>query len=318
MEKTQNPESGAGYLERTYQRSLCLLYLKAVRDVLGESVEVTIFNSLSRGLYTEIETERPPTDVQLRRIEARMRSYVEADAPITRKEFGRMALLGYLRQGGGASPERIALLENAPDLHYVAVCELDGYENIFYGPLFPSAGPLRLFELLRYMDGVMLRYPHPSDPSRLPDMLEDYKLYSAFREGWTIAELCGLRFVGDLNREIEAGNAQEVIALSERLHRAKTGLIAKRVVARKRRVVLIAGPSSSGKTTFAKRLAARLGELGQAPLYLGTDDYFLERAQSPVGRAGVATWETSENREEVVWPKPPPVSQSRLPARDLP
>lgn len=280
------------FADRTYQRSLTLVYLRAVQEVLGEDVDVTIFNSLSRGLYTEIDTSLPVSDVQIKRIEARMRRYIEEDTPIMQTILGREDLLEYLGADERITPERVELFQNAPDVHFVAVYEFDGYSNFFYGPMTPSAGYLTMFELVRYADGILLRYPYPADPSVLPDMLDDFKLYDAFREGWTIADLCGLRFVGDLNNEIEHGSAGEVIALSERFHRARIERFAERVHARRKRIILIAGPSSSGKTTFAKRFAAKLAALGTDPLYLGTDDYFVERDESPIGPDGEPDFES--------------------------
>jgi uridine kinase len=280
------------FADRTYQRSLTLIYLRSVREVLGEDANVTIFNSLSRGLYTEIDTDIPLSDVQIRRIEARMKRYAEEDLPITQTVFGREDLIEYLSRDERISPDRLELFKSAPDVHFIAVYEFDGYSNFFYGPMTPSSGYLNCFGLVRYDDGIMLRYPYPADPTGLPEMLEDFKLYGAFREGWTIADLCGIRFVGDLNNEISQGRANEVISLSERFHRARIDRFAEHVHARGKRIILIAGPSSSGKTTFAKRFAAKLAALGTDPLYLGTDDYFVERSESPLGPDGEPDFES--------------------------
>jgi uridine kinase len=262
-----------------------------VQEVLGETADVIIYNSLSRGLYTEIDTDQPLSDVQIRRIEARMRRYVAEDTPIHQTITGRDKVLEYLENDDLITPEKLELFRSAPDVHYCAVYEFDGYANFFYGQMVPSAGYLTCFELVRYADGIMLRYPYPADPARLLDMLDDYKLYDAFKEGWTIADLCGLRFVGDLNKEILQGRADEVIALGERFHRARIDRYAAHVHAKKKRVILIAGPSSSGKTTFAKRFAAKLRDFGGEPLYLGTDDYFVERGDSPIGPDGEPDYE---------------------------
>jgi len=285
-----NTDIGTNYAERSYQRSLYLVYLKAVKDVLGAGAEVTLFNSLNRGLYTEIDSEEPAGVREIDRIKDRMRWYIDADLPIHCRVLEKEALQSYLKKNR-KSVESIELLSGAHGLHGVAVYEFEGYSNFFYGSLMESTGGLRLFDLVPYMDGLLLRYPHPSKPDRLQEMPGDYKLYASFREGWTLAELCGLRFVGDLNREIEQGHAGEIIALSERLHRAKTRVIAEKINDKQRRVVLIAGPSSSGKTTFAKRLIAQLAEIGPEPLYLGTDDYFINRADMHPGPDGKLDFE---------------------------
>jgi uridine kinase len=168
---------GPGYIgaeARVYQRTLTFVYLKAVRDVVG--ARTTVFNSLTSGLYTEIDSDGPVTDEQIRLIEGKMREYVRADAPIARRDASREEVLGLLESEGEGSREHLALLKYATDVRNIAVYELDGYHNFFFGDLFRSAGPLLLFRITRYRDGVLLRYPHPATPGRLPDMPADDKL----------------------------------------------------------------------------------------------------------------------------------------------
>jgi uridine kinase len=276
--------------DRVYQRTLTFVYLKAVRDVTG--ARTTIFNSLSRGLYTEINADEPVTDEQIAEIRARMQHYIDSDTPISRASVGREELLKFLEREGMGTPERLALFRYATDVHHVAVYNIGDYRNFFLGFLLPSAGRLKIFDITRYKNGVLLRYPHPTDPSCLPPMLDDFKLYDAFKEGWKTAQILGLRFVGDLNEEIKKGAEREIISLSERLHSVQVEQIADRIREKKKRVILLAGPSSSGKTTTAKHIAARLGELGERPLYLGTDDYFVEREQTPIDENGELNFES--------------------------
>ncbi|MDR3226028.1 MAG: nucleoside kinase [Clostridiales Family XIII bacterium] len=277
----------AGYSEtsdRVYQRTLTFVYLKAVRDVLG--VRTTIFNSLTKGLYTELDAGDPVTDAQIEQIEAKMREYVRADAPIGCRIVTRQDVLDLLEKETKGSREHLALLKYATDVHYIAVYELDGYHNFFFGRMLPSAGPLTLFGLARYGDGVLLRYPHPSAPDRLPDVPGDDKLYKAFEQGWDIARGLGLRYAGDLDEEVEQGLAEDIIRLSERMHAAQIEDVSEQILSRKKRVILLAGPSSSGKTTTAKHFINALAAHGPAPLYLGTDDYFVERDESPLDENG--------------------------------
>jgi uridine kinase len=278
---------GTEYTEtasRVYQRTLTLVYLKAVRDVVG--ARTTVFNSLTAGLYTEIDSEKPVTDEQIRLIEDRMREYVRADAPISCRNVSRQEVLDLLESENKGSREHLALLKYATDVHRLVVYELDGYRNFFIGGMFESAGPLRLFGLARYGNGTLLRYPHPSAPGRLQEMPGDDKLYNAFEQGWSIARGLGLRYAGDLNEEIEQELEGDVIRLSERMHDAQIGDISEQILSRKKRIVLLAGPSSSGKTTTAKRFIGELAKQGPAPLYLGTDDYFVEREDSPLDENG--------------------------------
>lgn len=279
--------------DRMYQRSLCLLYLTAIRDVLGE-VGTDIRNSLNRGLYSEIHSDSPVTDGQISAIERRMRELVKRDEPILRTVMNRKSVIEWLKTLGSAGMEKADLLEQSPEVHYIAVYELTGYRNYFYGQLAPSTGYLKYFELHRYMDGVLLRYPHPSKPDALPRFVNDNKLYEAFDEGWDIARLFGLSFAGDINQEIADGKMAEIITIAERLHRAKIEQMAKMIKESGKRIVLIAGPSSSGKTTFARRLSAALEGIGVSTFYLGTDDYFLDRELTPLDADGSPNYEGLE------------------------
>ncbi|MDR0518637.1 MAG: nucleoside kinase [Clostridiales Family XIII bacterium] len=282
-------DGGAEPPERIYQRTLTFVYLKAVRDVVG--ARVTVFNSLTSGLYTEIDSENPVTAEQIHLIEEKMREYVKSDTPIQCKISNRRDVLKLLEKETKGSREHLALLKYATDVHYIAVYEIGGYHNFFFGQMLGSAGGLNLFGLAPYGGGVLLRYPHPSAPDRLPVVPPNDKLYKAFEHGWSIARGLGLRYAGDLDEEIEQGLADEIIRLSERMHAAQIEDIAEQVLSRKKRVVLLAGPSSSGKTTTAKRLIEKISQHGHAPLYLGTDDYFVEREHSPLDENGEPDFE---------------------------
>jgi uridine kinase len=265
------------------------VYLKAVRDVVG--ARTTVFNSLTAGLYTEIDSEKPVTDAQIRLIEGRMREYVDADAPISCRNVSRQEVLGLLGSGSKGSREQLALLKYATDVHSIAVYELDGYRNFFFGEMYGSAGSLRLFALSRYGNGVLLRYPHPAAPGKVPAAPKSDKLYAAFEKGWSIARGLGLRYAGDLNEEIEQGLEGDIIRLSDRMHSAEIEGIAEQILSSGKRVILLAGPSSSGKTTTAKRFIAELAKQCPEPLYLGTDDYFVERKDSPRDENGEYDYE---------------------------
>jgi uridine kinase len=278
----------ANAADRMYQRSLCLTYLKAIYDVLGD-VDTDIYNSLNRGLYTEINTKTPVTDEEIARIGARMRELVDEDLPIHRTIFNKDKLLRCFKERG--LDEKLELLRYAPDIHYLAVYELAGYQNHFYGQMVPSTGYLQFFELLRYEEGIILRYPHPAFPDTLPPYVNDRNLYGAFEEGRQIGKLFDLSFAGDLNREIQKGKSKELIMIAERLHSAKIHQIADMITEMKKRIILIAGPSSSGKTSFSKRLIAELNGRDIDPLYLGTDDYFVERVDSPTDEHGEHDYE---------------------------
>ncbi|MBR3785724.1 MAG: nucleoside kinase [Firmicutes bacterium] len=271
-----------------YQYSLTLLYIKAVRDCLGP-VRVEVQNSLNKGLYTEIKTKENITEAQVRQIEERMRELVAADLPFVKERVSREDAVSILQQAG--LEEKHRLLEHAEDIETVDFYTLDDYRDSFFSAMVPSTGYLQHFELKKYRRGVLLRFPHPSEPDRIPDYEDEVKLYQAFSEQTRWDQLLGVNYVADLNEKIESGAYKELIQLSEALHEKKISDIADQIKQERKRIVLIAGPSSSGKTTFAQRLCIQLKVNGLEPLYLGTDDYFVEREETPLDQHGEPDYE---------------------------
>lgn len=271
-----------------YQHSLSLIYLKAVMDVLGD-LSVEIENSLNKGLYTEIKTPEPITEEQIAAVEQRMHELVKADLPIVREVYSRQEAIEIW--GSYNYPEKSRLLEHAEDVETAKFYTLEGYRNFFYGLMTPSTGYVEHFELRKYRRGVLLRFPHPSHPDRIPDFEDDKKLYGAFGEANKWQHLLDILYLEDLNEKIRHGEAKDLILLSEALHEKKIAEIADRITKEKRRIILIAGPSSSGKTTFARRLCVQLRVNGLQPLYMGTDDYFVERCDTPLGEDGKPNYE---------------------------
>ncbi len=271
-----------------YQHSLSLIYLKAVMDVLGD-LSVEIENSLNKGLYTEIKTPEPITEEQIAAVEQRMHELVKADLPIVREVYSRQEAIEIW--GSYNYPEKSRLLEHAEDVETAKFYTLEGYRNFFYGLMTPSTCYVEHFELRKYRRGVLLRFPHPSHPDRIPAFEDDKKLYGAFGEANKWQHLLDILYLEDLNEKIRHGEAKDLILLSEALHEKKIAEIADRITKEKRRIILIAGPSSSGKTTFARRLCVQLRVNGLQPLYMGTDDYFVERCDTPLGEDGKPNYE---------------------------
>ncbi len=263
------------YANMSYQASLTLLYLKAVREELGPKARVTIANSLSKGLFTQIRISSVTDDIAVR-IEKRMRDYVEQNLPVTEKRITAAEAMEFLQKDG--SEHEKALFRTASELTEANLCEMDGEECIFYVHTLPSAGYMDLFNIRRYRNGMLLRFPHPSDPSVVPEYEEQRMLYETFSEELHWEQLMGCTFVSDLNQKVLKNDFRELVMLSEALHEKKVAEIAQMIHDQKKRIILIAGPSSSGKTSFAKRLCIQLRVIGLRPLYLGTDDYFLDRA----------------------------------------
>lgn len=272
------------YGNMAYQASLTLLYLKAISDVLGPDVKTTIANSLSRGLFTRIHTSGL-TDEVAEAIQKRMEELVEEDMPIKEKVTTREETLEYLEKSQKNTDE-YKLFATATDLDYAFLATIDDTSSLFYVHTVPSAKYLKLFEVRRYRNGMLLRFPHTSNVDIVPEYVEQKKMYEAFSEETHWENLMGVTTVGELNEKVLSDELKELIMLSEALHEKKIAEIAEEIKNAGKRIILIAGPSSSGKTTFAKRLIIQLRVAGLKPLYLGTDDYFIDRENMPVDEEG--------------------------------
>ena len=271
-----------------YQNSLCLIYLKAIDDVLGK-VDVDIENAINKGLYTEIKCSTPVTAKDIKKIENRMRQLVKADIPFIREKLTKEEAEALFTETG--CPEKAELLCENQHLRKIPFYSLDGCRDFFYGLMVPSTGYIEHFQLMKYRRGVLLRFPHPSNPNVIPEYVDEKMLYKTFGEQSRWGKLMGINYVSDLNRKIEEGKFKELIQLSEALHERRIVEIADMITRQKKRIILIAGPSSSGKTTFAQRLCIQLRVNGLQPLYMGTDDYFVERENTPLDEFGEKNYE---------------------------
>lgn len=271
-----------------YQYSLSLIYLKAVSDCLGNA-RVEIQNSLNKGIYTEIKTAEPVTEAQVAAVEKRMKEIVAEDMPFVKEVVSREEAMEIFEKDGRKDKQKI--MNASLNLKDVKFYSLGGVRDFFYGLMAPSAGYIEHFELMKYRRGVLLRFPHPANPNEIPPYVDETKLYQAFGEQTRWDKLLGVNYVADLNEKIESGEYKELIQLSEALHEKKIAEIADMIKKQNKRIVLIAGPSSSGKTTFARRLCIQLKVNGLDPIYMGTDDYFVEREETPLDENGEKDYE---------------------------
>ena len=255
----------------TYQSSLCLLYIKAVHDILGKDRLVTINNSLNKGLYTLIHPRASRAEIA--RIEERMKELSELDVPIKKVYMTKKEALDLCTASKMKETRKLVetLDENIRDIE---IYSLDDELGIYYNLMVPSTSYLKLFELVEYKNGVLLRYPHPTCIDSVPEYKDEPLLYNAFREANRWSSLMGINFINDLNETVRKGEYRDIILLQEALHEGNIAAIAKTIHALNKKIVLICGPSSSGKTTFANRLSIQLKANGLKTLYLGTDDYF--------------------------------------------
>ena len=274
-----------------YQNSLILLYLKAVEDVLGKA-DVDIENAINKGLYTEIKTSKPVTSKDVKAIEHRMKELVDDDLPFLKENLTKKEAIARFMDMG--CPEKTILLNENPEMRKIPFYSLGGYKDFFYGQMVPSTGYIKHFELRKYRRGVLLRFPQLSSPDKIPEYVDEKMLYKTFGEQSRWGKLMGITYVSDLNRKIEEGKFNELIQLSEALHERRVVEIADMITKQNKRIVLIAGPSSSGKTTFAQRLCIQLRVNGLEPLYMSTDDYFVERSDTPLDEYGEKNFEDIE------------------------
>jgi len=264
----------ASYGNTCYQSTLTLLYLKAIHDVMGKNVTVTIANSLSKGLFTVVHAGNV-TDDLAKEIEERMHELVEENIEITEEYVDHDTAIELLKDA--KDKKSVDLLNTASDLKNVYVITLADEKMMTFVHALPSTSYVPFFEVRRYRNGLLLRFPHPNFPDQIPPYEEQKLLYDAFSEETQWEKLLKVSFASDLNRMIEKKESKDLIMLSEALHEKKIAMIAEQIQSAKKRIILIAGPSSSGKTTFAKRLCIQLKVIGLNPLYLGTDDYFVNR-----------------------------------------
>lgn len=282
-------KSQAGRL--VYQHSLIMIYLKAVEDVMGRT-DVRIESALGKGLYTEIDSAEEISGDMLSKIEDRMWTIHKANIPFIRKKVGADVAAKMAEEA--SLLEKKCMVEVLDEDSEFAYYDLDGFYNFFYGYMVPSTGYIDGFSLRKYNSGVMILMPDAAGDNFRRRPLDDRKLFAAFSEAKRWHDLLDIAYVWDLNQMIVDGKEKEIIQLSEALHEQKIIEIAKAIMEQKKRIILISGPSSSGKTTFARRLCVQLRVNGVNPLYMGTDDYFLDRAEMIPDEKGELDFEAPE------------------------
>lgn len=278
---------------RLYVRSLLFLLYVAVRETFPQ-VKLKVMNGISQGYYCElVGLERDINDSDIFELRNEMRSWVERDLPFEKKGLLTRDAVDELVQQG---LEEKAKLFDQQGMLFSYLYYLNGYCNYFYGHHVPSTGYLKSFDIVPYFDGILLRVPKPNNFNEVYEVEHQEKLFGIFKEHKKRAEIMNVPNLGMMNEYIEAGRGGDIIKISEALHEKKIAEIANTIDERRHdvKVVLIAGPSASGKTTFSKRLAVQLAVNGITPHLISLDDYFVDREKTPLDEQGNYDFEALE------------------------
>ena len=274
---------------RTYTRSLFLVLCKAVHDLYTGS-QVVIDIPVSNGYYCNLQLGHEITTEDVDRIRTRMQEIIDAKMPIQRYETTTEEAVKLFTELGDI--QKAKLLKSSGSL-YCVYYVLDDYKDYYYGSMLTNTSQLHLFGLEPYFDGVLLRIPSTQDPSKLGELIRQDKMFEVFKEHHRWQSILGIKTVGDFNEAVKNGLATDLINVSEALQEKKISQIADTIAARKEiKVVLIAGPSSSGKTTFCKRLSVQLLASGVKPVQISLDDYFVNRTETPKDENGELDYES--------------------------
>ena len=280
---------------RVYQRTISFILQKAVRELFPDRTLYIRHSLGASGFYCEISGFGPIPAEHLDAIKARMRGIIDRNLPIQ----GVKMLTDTARKiyEGFGMADKIALLDSRPRL-YSKIYTIDSLPGYFYGALTPSTGYTPQFDLHPYYNGFFIALPLRTDPTRLHQSVHQEKMFDVFHQYQSWVEIMGVPTVGQLNSKVLAGDASELIKIAEAFHENKLAQVAGCVAEANRergvRLVLISGPSSSGKTTFAKRLGVQLRVLGLNPVLISLDDYFVDREKTPRDENGEYDYEALE------------------------
>ena len=275
---------------RTYTRTLFFILAKAVEDTFPDA-KLLIGGSVCRGYYCELRIDRPVEEDDALRIKRRMQEIIDADMPIRRIQCPIEEAIELFEKHGMTS--KVQLLESQDSL-YTDYYRLGDTIDYFYSCLLTRTSQVHLFDLVKYYDGLLLRTPSRKEPWRLEEKEEQPKMLGVIREHHRWQDILGVRTAGEFNNAVQAGHATDLINVSEALQVKKLSDITDEITKCGARMVLLAGPSSSGKTTTAKRLATLLMACGLRPHIISTDDYFVNRVDTPKDANGEYDFECIE------------------------
>lgn len=277
---------------RIYQRSICFVLIKAVNDIFPDR-KIIIQHSISKGLYCEIQGDKELEEREVRQIKERMREIIDARIPFVKRvmsvEEAKKIFIDTARM------DRYHAVEHRLK-PYVTIYSCGGFDDYLYGYMVPDTGYVKNFDLKYYPPGLVLLYPERTNPDVIPPFEKQEKLFNIFSEYKKWNRILGVENVGALNDIVKDGDINDIIRVSEALHEKKIAQIADMITnsADSKRIVLISGPSSSGKTTFAQRLSIQLRVNGLKPVTISLDDYFVDRDKTPLDESGEFDFEALE------------------------
>ena len=274
---------------RAYTRTLFFVLCKAVQDIYPNT-DVVIDIPVSNGFYVDIRLGRPVVDEDVNILRRRMQEIIDSKMPRRRFTVPTEVAIALFQEKGDV--EKVKLLRTSGSI-YTTYYKIGEYVDYYYGTLLTNTSQLYLFGLEKYYDGMLLRIPSVSNPDELGEMTRQDKMFDIFKEHHRWQSILGIRTVGDFNQAIDANYSTGIINISEALQEKKIAKIAEEIASRKGvKLVLLAGPSSSGKTTSCKRLSIQLAVNGLKPLQISLDDYFVDREKTPKDASGEYDYES--------------------------
>lgn len=275
--------------QRNYTRTLFFILCKAVHDLYAGS-EVVIDIPVSNGYYINLKIGHEVSEEDAVRIRERMQQIIDAKIPIVRYQVPTEEAIKMFESKGDEA--KVKLLRSIGSL-YTVYHQIDDYVDYYYGSLLPNTGDIYLFGLEKYYEGLLLRIPSKENPAKLGELIRQDKMFEVFLEQHRRQHILGVSTVGDFNEAVQQGHATDMINISEALQEKKISQIADSIAMHPDvRMVLIAGPSSSGKTTFCKRLSIQLLANGIRPVQISLDDYFVDRHRTPLDSNGDFDYES--------------------------
>lgn len=275
---------------RAYTRTLFFVLCKAVKDIFPASPDVIIDIPVSNGFYVDVRLGKELTEEVVGKLRNRMQKIIDAHMPIRRYMVPTEDAIALFQEKGDV--EKVKLLKTSGSI-YTTYYKIGDYVDYYYGTLLTNTSELYLFGLEKYYDGMLLRIPSLKNPDQLGEITRQDKMFDIFKEHHRWQDIIGIRTVGDFNQAVTAGFSTDIINISEALQEKKIAQIAEDIAQRKGvKLVLLAGPSSSGKTTSCKRLSIQLAVNGLKPLQISLDDYFVDREKTPKDESGEYDYES--------------------------